>query len=123
VTDHEREESPVNLKVDWTDVAAAPVQHVNHVMGQIGTAMAGVPDGIYLTLASISPPPIASLEDQAAFLATLKTTGLRAVPGGRFHMSREMAEQTINVLRFSIEQYDSAVQTLRQKDAGEEATS
>jgi hypothetical protein len=123
VTDHEREEAPITLKVDWTDVAAAPVQHVNHVMGQVGPSTAGVPDGIYLTLTSISPPPITSPADQAAFVEMLQATGLRAAPGGRFHMSREVAQEVINVLRVSIEQYDAAIQVLRQKEAAEGAAS
>ena len=97
------------------------MHHVNQVMGQIGPANSGVPDGIYLTFASVFPPPITSAEDQARLVEDLKGAGLQAVPAGRFHMSRELAQEAINVLRFSIAQYDASIQqALQQKAAGEE---
>lgn len=118
MTDPERgdQAQPVAVKIDWSDVAAAAVHHVNQVMGQVGPATAGVPDGIYLTLASVFPPPITSTEVQARFVEQLQATGLQAVAAGRFHMTRELAEEVVNVLRFAIEQYDAAV-----KHAGRQA--
>jgi hypothetical protein len=83
-----------------------------------------VPDGICLTLASIFPPPIVSPEAQARFLEELQATGLQATPAGRFHMTKELAQEVVNVLRFAIEQYDAAVQlAARQSAAGKEAKS
>jgi hypothetical protein len=104
---------PVNVRVDWSEAARVEVQHVNQAMGQVGPATAGVPDGIYLTLASIFPPPIVTPEDHARAMVELKDTGIQAIPAGRFHMSRELAQEVIHVLQFTVAQYDAAVQAAR----------
>lgn len=114
---------PIALKVDWAAILAAPVHHINQVMGQVGPAVSGVPDGIYLTLASIFPPPIVSPEEQARFIEEMNVSGVRAVPAGRFHMSRESALEVINVLRFAIEQYDATAHRMKPQAEGGDAAS
>jgi hypothetical protein len=98
------------MPVDWTGVAAVPVQHVNQMLAQIGSpAQDGIPDGVYLTLGSAEPPLVfGNEEDRQRALEDIGA--LRVTVHGRFHISRSQLSDLIQVLEKVAAQHDGLVQ-------------
>lgn len=99
----------MNFRLDWTDVSAAPARHVNQALGQLGTPVKGVPDGIYLVLGNVEPLAIADEQDRGRVIEELTASGLKVEVRGRFHLSRETALEVIRVLQATADQYEAAV--------------
>lgn len=97
------------MPVDWSDIADAPVQHINQSLAQIGgPAQNGIPDGIYLALGSAEPPLVfGSEEDRQRALEKLRA--VKVSVHGRFHISRGQLNDLIQVLQTVAAQYDAIV--------------
>jgi hypothetical protein len=87
---------------------AAPAQHVNQALGQLGTPVKGMPDGIYLLLGVVEPPIMPDEESRARVVDELKASGAKVAAIQRFHFSRQFAEEIIRVLSDSLALYDAA---------------
>lgn len=108
------EEAPpqVTVKLDWADADAAPTQHVNQILGQIGAPTgSGVPDGIYVTFGAVMPPVIPADEaERTRVLNQLAESPVKVQVHSRVHMSREMLDDFIQVLQRTASQYDAATE-------------
>lgn len=98
----------MNFRLDWSDVHAVPALHANQALGQLGTPVKGVPDGIYLVLGNVEPLIVADEQDRDRVINELTVTGLKVQPQGRFHISRETALEIIRVLQAAADQYEAA---------------
>jgi hypothetical protein len=111
----------VQVPVDWSGLAEAPVHHVNQSLAQIGgPAQDGTPDGIYLALGSAEPPLVFG-SDEERQRALEKLEALRISVHGRFHISRGQLKDLIEVLTAVATQYDGIVRNAdgsHHKDAG-----
>ena len=99
-----------SFSIDWSGVDAVQPHLVNQILTQIGMPAGGTPEGIYVTLGSITPPIIFGNEDlqreqEAAYGGRLKVS-----PVCRFMLSRARAEEMIDLLRNAITQYDEATE-------------
>jgi hypothetical protein len=114
----------ITVRLDWSEAATAPAQHVNQLLGQIGPPMAnGIPDGVYLTFGSVAPPVIPPPDDEAGRRAAIEAlrTGLSKVSvHGRLHMSRDLLDDLIRVLQVTASQYDTAVKMASEHGPGKE---
>jgi len=112
----------VSVRLDWSAAEACPAQHVNQVLVQVGPpSESGVPDGIYVTVGSISPPVIpADPEGRAARVAELTASILKVAVHGRVSMSREVLDDLMRLLKLTADQYDAAVALARRPRAPEE---
>ena len=111
----------VAVRLDWSAAEACPAQHVNQVLVQVGPpSESGVPDGIYVTVGSISPPVIpADPEGRAARVAELTASVVKVAVYGRVSMSREVLDDLMRVLKLTADQYDAAVALARRPRAPE----
>lgn len=101
--------SQVQVPVDWSDIAAAPVHHINQSLAQIGgPAQDGTPDGIYLALGSAEPPLVFGSEEERQ-RALEKLEAVKISVHGRFHISRGQLKDLIEVLTAVAAQYDGIV--------------
>jgi len=112
----------VAVRLDWSAAEACPAQHVNQVLVQVGPpSESGVPDGIYVTVGSISPPVIpADPEGRAARVAELTASVVKVAVYGRVSMSRDVLDDLMRLLKLTADQYDAAVAVARRPRAPEE---
>ena len=103
----------LSVRLDWSETAAAPVWHVNQAIGQLGTPVKGIPDGIYLVLGNMEPPVIPDAETRTRIINELLASGAKISVPGRFHLSREAADEVVRILQETIAQYDAAVSGAR----------
>lgn len=108
---------PVTVRLDWSEAASVSVQHANQALGQLGTPVKGIPDGIYLILGSVEPLVLPDEESRARAVENLEAHGIKVSVQGRFHVSRQAADELIRVLSASIAQYDAAVSALDEREA------
>lgn len=109
-----------SLRVDWSDVDAVPVEHVNQLLGQLGPPLRdGTPDGIYLTFGSVPPPLIIGQDDaeRQKVAAELSGGSVKVNVHGRFHMDRVMLDAIVEVLQTAAKQYDATVQLASAENA------
>jgi hypothetical protein len=101
---------PIVVNLDWGDLAALQVQHVNQSMCQLGPVVGGIPDGIYLALGSFDPPvpPVGGVAGQ---VGALRSHSAKVTPYGRFQLSRQAADDLLRLLRQSLAIYDGAAAT------------
>jgi hypothetical protein len=99
----------IGFRLDWTDAYTVPALHANQALGQLGTPVKGIPDGIYLVLGSVEPPVIADEQDRDHAIEELTASGLKVKAQGRFHLSRETALEVIRILQAVTTQYEAAV--------------
>jgi hypothetical protein len=103
----------VQVRIDWANIEAAQPLHVNQALGQLGSPGSdGLPDGVYLTMGIIPPPPLvdANPEDQARIIERIKAEGVKVNVAGQFHMSRRMVGDLITLLQTTAAKYDAAVE-------------
>lgn len=99
----------VQVPVDWNEIAAVPVHHINQSLAQIGgPAQDGTPDGIYLALGSAEPPLVFGSEEERQ-RALEKLVAVKVSVHGRFHISRSQLDDLIQVLQTVAAQYDGIV--------------
>jgi hypothetical protein len=108
---------PVTVRLDWGEAATVPVQHANQALGQLGTPVKGIPDGIYLILGSVEPLVIPDEESRARVIEELAANGVRVTVQGRFHINRQAADELMRVLSESVALYDSAVHAAEERKA------
>ncbi len=103
----------VAVRLDWSDAATVPAQHVNQLLGQVGPPLPnGIPDGLYFAFGSVAPPLIPPPEDEderRAAIEALRAGLSKVTVHGRFHMSRDLLDDLIRVLQFTASQYDTVV--------------
>jgi hypothetical protein len=107
----------LTVRLNWAGVEAVPVQHVNQALGQLGTPVKGIPDGLYLVLGSVEPPVIPDEESRALIVEGLMANGAQVTVQGRFHLSRETAGEIIRVLQDITAQYDAAARLAEEGSA------
>jgi hypothetical protein len=112
---------PVTVRLDWDEAATVPVQHANQALGQLGTPVKGIPDGIYLILGSVEPLVIPDEESRARVIEDLAANGVRVTVHGRFHISRQAADELMRVLGQSVALYDAAVRAAEERKAVSES--
>lgn len=103
----------VQVQVSWANVATAQALHVNQALGQVGPpASDGLPDGVYITMGIVPPPPLidSAPQDQAEMLERIKAEGLKVNILGQFHLSRQVLADLIGVLQSTAAKYDAAVE-------------
>lgn len=98
----------LTVRINWAGAEAVPVQHANQALGQLGTPVKGIPDGLYLVLGSVEPPIIPDEESRALIIDGLMANGAQVKVQGRFHLSRETAGEIIRILQDVTAQYDAA---------------
>ncbi len=100
----------VRVSLDWSDTESARAGHVNQALGQLGPpGPDGLPDGIYITMGIVPPPPL--MEGDPArdkLLEKYKASGVKVNVVGQFHMSRAMLGDFIQVLQTTAANYDAA---------------
>jgi hypothetical protein len=103
----------IRVRLDWSAAANAVTQHVNQAIAGIGPPLSnGLPDGIYVTFGSV-PPPVLLDDDpeaRADAIAKLKAEGTKVNVAAQFHITRQMVDDIIHVLRITADRYDIAVQ-------------
>ncbi len=103
----------VKVRIDWSAAETTPAHHVNQALGQLGPPGSdGMPDGIYVTIGTVSPPALLD-EDTVArdeLVARLESSGAKVNVVGQFHMSRQMLQDFIAVLQTTAAKYDAALQ-------------
>lgn len=106
----------IPIRVDWDEVNAVPITHVNQFLVQVGPPTAGAgPDGVYLVIGSIPPPFIPpDVEGQRAAVERLKAAGIKVSVHGRYQMGRERLDELIQVLQQTAEKYDALVEKAAQ---------
>jgi hypothetical protein len=79
-----------------------------------------MPDGIFLTMGIVPPPPLmdGQPDTQAQRVERLKAEGVKVNVLGQFHMTRPMLKDLIAVLQETAARYDAAVEHAAQ-DAGQ----
>jgi hypothetical protein len=108
---------PITVRLDWGEAATVPVQHANQALGQLGTPVKGIPDGIYLILGSVEPLVIPDEESRAQAIEDLTAHGVRVTVQGRFHISRQAADELMRVLGESVALYDAVVRATEERKA------
>jgi len=108
---------PVTVRLDWGEAATVPVQHANQALGQLGTPVKGIPDGIYLILGSVEPLVIPDEESRTRAIEDLAAHGVRVTVQGRFHISRQAADELVRILGESVALYDAAVRAAEDRKA------
>lgn len=101
----------VQVRMDWSATEAAQAYHVNQALGQVGPPGSdGMPDGIYVTMGSVAPPPLLDGDDDVReqLLERLKTSGARVNVVCQFHMTRQMLDDLVAVLQTTGAKYDAA---------------
>jgi hypothetical protein len=111
---NERPPAQVTVRLDWRDVKVTPSQHVNQALGQLGPPTNGIPDGIYLTFGRVEPEIVLDAESQAKVIEELKESGAKVGVLGRFHLTRQLADEVIRVLQETSAQYDAAVRNTQE---------
>ncbi len=110
----------VKVRLDWSAAETAQAQHVNQALAQPGSPGSdGMPDGIYVTLGSVSPPAILDDGDADArdrLIAKLIRSGAKVNVAGQFHMSRRMLDDFIRVLQETAAKHDAAAQLGRREE-------
>lgn len=99
-----------DVELTWGNVQDLPLNFVNQIVAQLG-APAGpeqVPDGIIVILGHAAPPVIVGSEE-AIQRQVDALSSVQVQPLGRFVMSRERAEELLQVLAQSVAQYDEIV--------------
>jgi len=102
----------VPIGVDWTEVNALDARHINQLAIQLGAPTPdGIPDGVYLSVGSITPPIIQAPDAESArrLAQELQGTSLKVVAQGRFHLNRSLVDVLIKLLQTTADQYDNAV--------------
>lgn len=101
----------IRVRLDWSDAAHAGAEHVNQAIAQLGAPLSnGLPDGIYVTFGSV-PPPVLLDDDpeaRADVIAKLKAEGAKVNVSGQFHITRQMVDDIIRVLKITADRYDAA---------------
>ena len=99
----------VSVRLDWSEAESCPDQHVNQILTQVGPPSGrGVPDGIYVSIGSISPPFIPPDEaGRAARIAELEGSVVKVRVHSRIHLSREALDDFIRVLQTTAAKYDT----------------
>jgi hypothetical protein len=108
---------PITVRLDWGEAATVPVQHANQALGQLGTPVKGIPDGIYLIIGSVEPLVIPDEESRAQAIEDLTAHGVRVTVQGRFHISRQAADELMRVLGESVALYDAVVRATEERKA------
>jgi hypothetical protein len=100
----------VSVPLDWGETESARAGHVNQALGQIGPpGPDGLPDGIYITMGVVPPPPLIEGDPaKSKLLEKYVTGGVKVNVVGQFHMSRAMLNDFIEVLRTTAANYDAA---------------
>jgi hypothetical protein len=98
------------FEVDWGPGSDLPVQFANQFAVQPGPAAGAqqVPDGIYVTVASIAPPIFVGTPEQVQRQASEHPKTLPVRPLIKFAMSKERAQELVAVLLTTIQQLEDA---------------
>lgn len=107
----------VQVRIDWSEAENAQATHVNQAIAQVGPQGSdGMPDGIYVTMGSVAPPPLLDEDGDARdrLLEKLTTRGAKVTVVSQFHMSRRMLDDFIAVLQTTASKYDAAAQQAAQ---------
>ena len=101
----------VSVSLDWSDAESARAGHVNQALGQLGPpGPDGLPDGIYITVGVVPPPPLIEGDPaRGRLLEKYTTAGVKVNLVGQFHMSRAMLNDFIRILHTTAANYDTAV--------------
>jgi hypothetical protein len=110
------------IRLDWSGITTVPAQHVNQVIGQLGPPTNGIPDGIYLALGSVEPPIVTDAESRARVVEELRAAGAKVDVRGRFHLTRQLADEVIRILQETEAQYDAAVHAAKASSGGQVGT-
>ena len=112
----------VQVRLDWSGAEAAQAHHVNQALGQVGPpGTDGMPDGIYVTMGIVAPPPLLDGDDDVRdqLLEKLRTSGAKVNVIGQFHMSRQMLDDFVTILQVTAAKYDIAADQAAQLRAEE----
>ena len=104
----------VKVRIDWSEAETAQAPHANQALAQIGAPGSdGMPDGIYVTMGSVAPPPLLDDDEEARdrLLERLTTRGVKVNVVCQFHMSRQMLDDLIGVLQTTAAKYDAVRQS------------
>ena len=102
----------VKVRIDWSEAETGQAPHVNQALGQVGPpGTDGMPDGIYVTIGSLAPPPLLEGDDDVRdrLLEKLTTRGAKVTVVSQVHMSRQMLGDFIAILQVTAANYDAAV--------------
>lgn len=101
----------LRVSLDWSGIETTHAEHINQALGQVGPQGADeVPDGIYVTMGSVPPPPLIDGDPgQSKLIEKYRTSGVKVNIVGQFHMSRAMLSDFIKVLQITADKYDEAV--------------
>ena len=111
----------VKVRVDWSAVEDAPAQHVNQVLAQVGPPGTDrVPDGIFITMGSVSPPALLddNIEARDELLEKLVTRGAKVNVVCQVHMSRQMLGDLITIRQTTAAKHDAAAEPLSAQKGG-----
>lgn len=102
------------IDLDWGQVDQLPLQFVNQMIASLGAAAgpAAIPDGIVLILGCASQPVIVGSPESVQRQVDALTT-VPVQPLGRYVMSRERAEELLQVLAKTVAQYDEIIEGAR----------
>jgi len=112
----------VKIRIDWSGAETAHAYHVNQALGQVGPpGPDGIPDGIYVTMGNVAPPPLLDGDDAAGseLLARLTTHGAKVNVVCQVHMTRRMLDELIAVLQTTAAKHDAAVRQAAHEPAKE----
>lgn len=102
----------IQVRVKWAETGDARPVHVNQALGQVGPPGSdGLPDGIYVTMGVVPPPPLSdeNPDDRDQLLAKLRTEGITVNIAGQFHMSRQMLGDLMTLLQTTADKYDAVL--------------
>lgn len=105
-------EKPVSFEPDWSSADELPLIPVNQYVTQVGPGAGpmGVPDGIYLTLGTASPPIFVG--DPERVREQLESHGNRVRVSAivRVVLTRQRAEELAEMLTIAARQFDVALE-------------
>lgn len=69
----------------------------------------GTPDGLYLVLGTVEPAIVLDEDARKHLVDDLLTNGVKVAVQGRFHLSRQLADELMRVLAEAVNLYDAVV--------------
>jgi hypothetical protein len=113
----------IKVRLDWSGVEAGQPQHVNQALASVGApGPDGVPDGIYLSLGAVLPPPFVDGDEEfrAQLIEKLQASGAKVNIAGSFHLTRRMLNDLIAVLQATAAKYDAAARQVAHDPSGDQ---
>jgi hypothetical protein len=109
-TESQQDPEVLKVPVRW-NLESVPTLFANQFLVTLGPpTSAGVPDGIYLVLGTVAPPPVMgdTPEDRKASATAAARAGVTAEIHGRYFLTRGRLDEVIRALETIRAKYDEA---------------